>query len=151
MKSESRIVPVAAAKSSGGVFSFFSRLRVGTKIYTGFGMVCAALALLGGLSLWTVTGLGKEFHEYGEMAKDTLLVSELEADMVSLRLAVQKYIVNDSKENLETVRKEFATVRHVIEEAKKEIQKPERAKLIAEIDAHEDEYLKNFDHVVEFM
>jgi methyl-accepting chemotaxis protein len=151
MKADTRIVPATAAAPSSGGFSFFTNLRVGTKIYLGFGVVCVALAVLGGLSFWTVTGLGKQFHQYGEMAKDTLLVSELEADMVSLRLAVQKYMVQDSKENLATVRKEFETVRHVIEEAKKEIHKPDRAKLIAEIDSHEDEYQKNFNHVVELM
>jgi methyl-accepting chemotaxis protein len=151
MKAETRIVPATAPAPSGGRFSFFTNLRVGAKIYLGFGIVCIAVALLGGISWWTVTGLGSQFRRYGEMAKDTLLVSQLEIDMVSLRLGVNRYFTKDTKENLEAVRKEFETIGHVIEESKKEIHKPDRAKLIAEIDGHEDEYLKAFNHIVELM
>jgi methyl-accepting chemotaxis protein len=126
-------------------------LRVGTKIYTGFGLVCLALAVLGGLGVWTVTALGSQFHAYAEMAKDTVLVGTLESDMYALRLRVNQYQAIDSKENLAAVREAFKTIGHVIDEAKKEIHKPERAKLVTEIDHLEDAYLKAFDQIVGLM
>ena len=139
----------AVAPSSGG--GFFTNLKVGTKIYAGFGAVCLAVAILGGIGVWTVVTMGSQFHKYAEMASDTVLVGTLESEMYALRLRVNQYLAKDTKENLAAVREEFKTIRHGIDEAKKEILKPERAKLVAEIDRLEDEYLKGFDQIVALM
>ena len=133
------------------VFSGFRNMRIGTRVHIGFGVVLTLLVGLGGVAVFGIMNLGKEFAEYSEMARDTQLVSELEADVTDLQLQVREYLGAGTKEELAQVRTAYGKLDKVVAEAKVEIHKPERAKLVGEIAELMAEYIKGFDKVSELI
>lgn len=133
------------------MLTWFKHLRVGTRIYAGFGVVLALLITVGVISAVGLYSVGKELEEYGEMSRDTLLVSELESDITDLQLQVREYLGSGAKEELDQARAALATLEKLIATSKIEIQNPARVKLLTEIDTLKGHYAKGLERVVQLI
>jgi methyl-accepting chemotaxis protein len=126
-------------------------LKVGTQITLGFGLV---LTLLVVISTAAYIGLGtavQGFTEYRELARDANLAGRVQANMLLARLYAKDYILTKSDQSAANFRQRFKHMEEFVGEAKVEIQKPERARLVASIDSEVGKYGDGFEQVVEFM
>lgn len=80
-----------------------SRLKIGTRIYIGFGIVIALLLALAALGYFSLTGMRAIFERYDVISDNTLRVTEAERDIVSARRNLREYIRTNSKESLDRV------------------------------------------------
>ncbi len=125
-----------------------ANLSIGQRLYAGFGLVLLLVASLAVMSGFAIRNMGASFDKYGNMASDALLIAELNTDIGGLRLGVNRYIRSSEAADLEQANKAYAQVRQGIELAHKEIQNPERVKLLNEVDAHSVAYQKGFEQIV---
>jgi methyl-accepting chemotaxis protein len=82
------------------------------------------------------------------MARDTNLSGRVQANMLMVRLSVKDFIKTNSDKSLEGGHEYFDKTEEFLAQAQEEIQSPERAKMIDNIDAKFKEYDKGFEEVV---
>ncbi len=119
-----------------------------TKLIGGFAIVLLLLVII---SLTAYTALEKAtrgFVSYREMARDTNLVGQLQANMLMVRMQVKSYIISGREENRQQYLAYFDRMTGFLETAEKEISNPERARQIAFIGEKIKEYDKGFRQVV---
>jgi methyl-accepting chemotaxis protein len=126
-------------------------LNIGQRLYVGFGLILLLITAMATISVMALNQLDEDFYQYGEMASDALLVAELDSDMADLRLGVNRYLRSNDDVDMDLATKADEQVLHDIENLKKAIQNPVRAKLISEIDAHSQAYKKGFEQIVELI
>ena len=123
-------------------------LKIGTRIYAGFGMLLAAIIFMAVQTNLELEKLGGEFNEYGDMASGALLVADIETAMKGAQLAAREYMISSSKEK----KHEFDVVHdqlvNLVAKAKKTIHKPERAELIKKIEEELHEYDAGFAKII---
>jgi methyl-accepting chemotaxis protein len=73
-------------------------------IFAGFGVVLALLIVLGGVSLRGTTTIGHDFTDYRQSARESLLVNDAKQELLSLRMGVFQYRINNSEEAANRVR-----------------------------------------------
>ena len=130
-----------------------SRLKIGHRIYFGFAFV---LCLLAGLTVYGTTqllSLEERIVFYGDKAGDALLVSDIQRAVLDTQLAAREYLVALTKEQGEREKSVFAnqlnTVHGLVEEARGELQKPERVSLLNQIDERLDSYQTGFEKITQ--
>lgn len=77
-----------------------SRLKLNTQLYVSFGLI---LLLLGVISVTSVVGfnsINDGFIEYRGLARHTNLAGRLQANMLTMRLAVLNYINTQSDNSI---------------------------------------------------
>ncbi|GBC60277.1 methyl-accepting chemotaxis protein [Desulfonema ishimotonii] len=127
----------------------FSKFTVGRRIFFGFFTV---LMLLTASVMIAYTSLNKAadgFVNYREMARHTNLAGRLQANMLMVRLAVRSYIISQKSEFLKEYEEHYGKMENFLSLSKKEIQQPERAAKINEIDSVRQEYHAAFRKVTE--
>ncbi len=119
-----------------------------TKLIGGFAIVLLLLVII---SLTAYTALDKAtrgFVQYREMARDTNLVGQLQANMLMVRMEVKSFIISGHEANRKQYQAYFDKMMGFLETAQKEITKPERARQIDFIEEKVREYDKGFKAVV---
>ncbi len=127
----------------------FSNLSIGARLYTGFGVILLLVAVLSVRSVFEIGYLDEELEKNGSLASDALLVTEIDSDVGKLQLGVNRYMATREDIDVGLAKQAYIIARENIETAKKQIQNPERAKLINEIDAHIEAYKMGFEKIVE--
>ncbi len=128
----------------------FKKMTVGKKIVLGFSAVLVLLVVVGGGAFNGLTTASDGFTEYREMARDTNLSGRLQANMLMVRMNVKDFIITGSDKDLEQYADYLKKMHGFLEQAKNDIQDPERAKKIEFVDKEVEEYQKAFDQVIEF-
>ncbi len=124
--------------------AWFSNLKIVGRIGLGFAGV---LGLLTGLALVTILELREirvEFGEYDALASDAEMIAELEKDLIYLELHVREYVLaptDAARAEVAAIQERFGTV---LQRARAEIGKPERARLVADIVQREQRYSEGF-------
>jgi len=126
-------------------------VSIAKKIMLGFMSVLFLTLVVGGIGFYALSKASSGFTEYREMARDSNLVSHLQADMLMVRMNVKDYLITGSDHDLKQFKEYFETTTHYLELSQKEINNPERAEKIDFVDEEIDNYHKAFDQVVEFM
>ncbi len=124
-------------------------LTLSKKITLGFTLVLIILSGLSYFSWSAITNASAGFKDYRGMAKDSLLMSELESDMLMVRMNVKDYIITGSDKDFKQYKEYYESMYHHLQNAEKEIQDPKRAKLVKEIDTDITKYNEAFLQVVE--
>ncbi|QEP44345.1 methyl-accepting chemotaxis protein [Ectothiorhodospiraceae bacterium BW-2] len=129
----------------------FKNLRLGVQISAGYALV---LVLLVVVSFTAFNGLNKAvdgFNSYRELARDANLAGRVQANMLIVRMAAKDYIIKHSDRAVRLFKDRYEMLQELVEEAEKEIQKPERANNVKIIAKEIGNYDKAFDRVHEFM
>ena len=106
-----------------------------------------------GLAVYSVTKINQSadgFADYREMARDVALAGSLQADMLSTRLVVLRYLESPVAEYVEAFNKSYEKTLGEVELAKQEITKSGRAPLVEEIYQTTKLYKTEFETVVDF-
>ena len=125
-----------------------ANLKLKTQLYLSFGLVLVLLVII---SLTTMSGfnnLSNGFIEYRELARDTNLAGRVQANLLTMRLAVLNYVNTQSEHAIKQYDERKAKMQQFLQQAQTEIQNPERAALVNRIVAETDSYTEGFSNVV---
>ena len=103
--------------------------------------------------IYTVYGVSKSakgFTEYREMAKDVVLASRVQANMLMVRMNVKDFLKTPIQKEINEFEAYYKKTEDFVQEALVEIQKPTRAPMIKEVDDELKSYHSNFYKVVDF-
>lgn len=125
-----------------------SKIRIGPRIYSGFGLIILLLALLAGVGYFELSSTEKTFVEYRGLARDTNLVGRLQANVLMTRLGVKDFVIKSDQSAIDLVKERLAKAHTFHKEAEIEILDPERAKGIASIGGALNDYGTGFDKVI---
>ncbi|WP_375749167.1 methyl-accepting chemotaxis protein [Vibrio sp. HN007] len=126
-----------------------SRLKLNTQLYISFGVILALLTVIALTSLVGFNRINDGFVEYRGLARDTNLAGRVQANMLSMRLAVLNYVNTQSDTSVQQFEERKSKMYEFLQEAEREIQKPERARLVKKIVSEVDGYEQGFDQVVD--
>lgn len=129
----------------------FKNLKIGSKIGLGFGAVLALLSIVLGVAILSLERADEGITEYRGLARDTNLSGRLQANMLMVRMNVKDFLITKSDKDLQQYSDYLSKMQGFLDEAKREIQKPERASLISEIDKAVVDYQRAFDKVVDLI
>ncbi|MCY1663897.1 methyl-accepting chemotaxis protein [Rhizobium sp. SL86] len=90
-------------------------LSIGAKIYTGFGLVIAILAVLAGFSIWSGTTGEADFTEYRGMSRFSNEVSTLQSSFLDARLAFYQYRTAQTPESVARVEERLKLAKQAAE------------------------------------
>lgn len=77
-------------------------------IFAGFGLVLALLIVLSVMSLRGTNTIGHDFTDYRQAARESLLVNQATQDLLSVRLGVMQYRINNDEQFATQVRQSVA-------------------------------------------
>ncbi|MCX8901307.1 methyl-accepting chemotaxis protein [Vibrio parahaemolyticus] len=126
----------------------FKNLRLGLKIGLGFLVVLLLLSVVLGVGIVALEKANEGMTTYRGLARDTNLAGRLQANMLMVRMNVKGYLIANSDNELAQYEDYLVKMKTFLAEAKKEIQKPERAKLVKSIDSSIAKYEAAFLEVV---
>jgi CHASE3 domain sensor protein len=127
----------------------FKNLKLSTLLAIGFGLLLSIIIITSALSFRALTENNQGFKDYQLLARDTNLAGRLQANMILVRLYVKEFFKTGSQMSVDNYHYRFEKLSQFLHEAEQEIQKPERAKKIAIISNSINDYVRNFDTVVE--
>ncbi|MBC2775342.1 methyl-accepting chemotaxis protein [Rhizobium sp. AQ_MP] len=90
-------------------------IRIGNKIYIGFGLVLTILAVFAGISIYSNLTNAGYFTDYRSAARLTNESGRIQANMLEARLSFLKYRANQSEELQQEVLSRLATTRQSID------------------------------------
>ena len=126
----------------------YKNLKLSLKIGLGFGVVILMLIIVAGVSYSGLKTASDGFSDYRGLAKDTNLSGRLQANMLMVRMNVKDYLITHSEKDIEQYQSYVDKMHFFLEEAKKEIQKPERSQLVSLINEEIYKYEAAFEQVV---
>ncbi|MGR5145073.1 methyl-accepting chemotaxis protein [Photobacterium alginatilyticum] len=126
----------------------FKNLRLGLKIGLGFSAVLVLLSVVLGVSVLALKETDNGITTYRSLARETNLAGRLQANMLMVRMNVKDYLISKSDKDLVRYEVYLEKMSTFLAEAKKEIQQPERAELIKDINSFISDYESAFTDVV---
>ncbi|GAB7023828.1 methyl-accepting chemotaxis protein [Salidesulfovibrio brasiliensis] len=126
-------------------------LKLAYKMAIGFGLLLVLLGIVGGLSYRELGNNLDSFTEYRNLARDSNLAGKLQSTMLMVRMNVKDYIITGSDTDKTQYNEYVSELDTIMDEAKGEINKPERAALVAEISSGLTEYKNGFSTLVSMM
>lgn len=128
----------------------FKNFGLVQKIIAGFGIVLLLMGVITYFSWNSISDSSKGFTEYRGLARDTNLAGRLQANMLMVRMNVKDFLITGSEKDKKQYHEYLEKMNGFLGEAKKEIQKPERAKLIQQVDKMVVDYEDGFEKVIAF-
>jgi len=126
-----------------------NNLTLRTKLIGGFVMVLMLLVIISSVGFFALTRSTNGFENYREMARDSNLTSLLQSEMLMVRMNVKDFIITGSEKDEKEYLAHHEKMAALLQTAKKEIQKPERAKKIQFIEQEVDDYHAGFMTITE--
>ncbi|PKG82474.1 two-component system sensor histidine kinase/response regulator [Colwellia sp. 75C3] len=128
----------------------FDSIKLSTLLALGFGLLVSILILTSTLSFSALSDGNEGFKQYRLLARDTNLAGRLQANMLFVRLYVKEFFKTGSQTSVVNYQSRLAKLNQFLKEAEQEIIQVERTKKIAVISDSINDYVRNFDTVVEF-
>ncbi|RXJ94622.1 chemotaxis protein [Malaciobacter molluscorum] len=114
--------------------------------------VIAVLVLVSStINYFGVIKTSNGFSQYREMAKNSVLSSRVQANMLMLRMNVKGYLNEPAQKEIDNFNKYYEKTNLFLKEALENIKKPSRAPLVKEIDENLKVYHESFFKIVNFM
>lgn len=123
-------------------------LTVGSKLAGGFGLLVTGTMLLAAISSRADLTVSATSNNVKFVNDQALLISELESEMLSMRICMKNFLMTNSDPDLASYSNQAAALAHLIELAKMTLKNPERVALIEKIDTHFGEYERKFAETV---
>jgi len=125
-----------------------SRLKIGLRIYLGFGVVLALLSALAAVGYVSLTGVSGTFQQYAAISGNTLSVAEVDRDMVDLLRNVREYVRTSSKASADEVRDIGGRARKSLDTLAASAVSAEEREQASRVLASLDQFMKNFEAIV---
>ncbi len=128
----------------------WKNLSLKFKLVGGFSTVVVLMLIVSLVGYSALNRASTGFGEYREMARDSNLAGRLQANMLMVRMTVKNYLISGNDEALKQYAERWGKMAKFQDEAQKQIQVPERAKKIDEIETVLGQYQEGFKQVIEF-
>ncbi len=128
----------------------FKNMKLRTKISLGFGCVLFLMVLSIFFGYQALNGSSSGFTQYREMARDSNLVGQLQANMLMVRMNVKDFIITGSEKDQQEYQQYIDKMTEFLTEAQTNIIDPEQAKKIDTIDEEIKTYQTAFQKVVNY-
>ncbi|MBF0187373.1 MAG: methyl-accepting chemotaxis protein [Magnetococcales bacterium] len=128
----------------------FDNLKMSTMLGLGFGAMILLLGIIVLSSYFGLTHAVDGFSEYRGLARDTNLAGRLQANMLMVRMNVKDFNITGSQKDIDEYKHYLERMLTFLEEAKGEIQKPERAEKIRFVSESVKTYESAFNSVMAF-
>lgn len=132
------------SKSKGDLFS---NLKVGKKVGVGFGAILVFLTIASAVSYFGLSDANEEFGEYRLLARQTNEMGRIQANLLSARLGVKDYILKNTKEAADAVRRRAETTEEVIHGAEDLFQGSQHLQTIVGAATEIANYRSSFEEV----
>lgn len=129
----------------------FKDLKLGIKIGLGFFIVLILLCIVFGMSIFALQQSGQRNEQYRDLVSDTNLADQLQVNMLKVSINVKNFLLTKNNADITQYQASNAVLNRVLQDAKKQINHPQRLSLISEIDGSINTYKKGFSDVVSLM
>ena len=121
-----------------------SKLSVGKRIMVGCASLLVLMLAIGIIAYRSLSGASQGFGEYRQMARDTNLAGELQANMLMVRMNVKNFIISGSQKDIDQYRTYLDKMNDFLAQSQKEITQPERAARIDKVEKELKDYEAGF-------
>ena len=128
--------------------SAFNNLRITTKAYAGFGVVLSLLIAISVTGAFSLLSTEKRFDAYRGLAHESEIASDIQSLMRQTRVAVLRYLNDDSEENASAVRQLEKRVLDIIATGRASIADPSHIATLNTQETLAKRYLETFESVV---
>ena len=126
-------------------------LTIKMKLILSFFTVIILVAILAFFSISGINKTSDGFTEYRNMAKDTVLASQVQSNMLMARMNVKDYLISSSQKEIDEFNNYYDETKNFIEQAKNEIQHPTRAPIVEKLSVELTLYKNHFYDVINLM
>jgi methyl-accepting chemotaxis protein len=127
------------------------KFTLSKKIGLGFAAVVGLLMLACVVAWQGLKTAERGFGDYRSLARTTNRCGRLQANMLMVRMRVKDFIIQGKQEHIDGYEERFSQMEKFLEQARKEIQEPERIALIEEAAKAVGDYDKGFRQVIDDM
>ncbi len=123
-------------------------MTIKMKLIISFSIVSVLVAFL---SSYGISGLNKSstgFNDYRKMAKNSVLASRVQANMLLIRMNVKDYLNSSSKTKIKEFNKYYNKTESFVSQAQKNIQDSKRAPLVKKMQEGLTKYRIKFDELI---
>ncbi|WP_299620728.1 methyl-accepting chemotaxis protein [Pelagibius sp.] len=145
---ESESPAAGPSGSAAGFLGFLSNIKISSRVFGGFGIVLSLLALLGGISIFSLDQSNGIFTEYRSLARQANAVGRVQANLLMTRMNVKDFIITKSDKDKNEVFHFEEKTSSLIDEALALVTDPERRALLEGMKAEMDEYKGYFEDVI---
>ncbi|MCE0492445.1 methyl-accepting chemotaxis protein [Vibrio salinus] len=110
-----------------------NKLRLGTQIGLGYGLLIILLIVVSSASYFGLTSSVKGFNDYQSLGKATSLSSDMQSSMLEARLYAVNYLRTHSESSKTAFENHLKSLETLIKKALVDIQQPERAEKVKEV------------------
>lgn len=125
----------------------FNNLKLGKKMALSFGALLTLLSVVLTISILALTKTDQGLMSYGDLADDSNLAGELQANMLMVRMNVKNYLIAQDERSLQDYKNYLSKMNDLLQQAKDDIQEPSRVQLIQSISSSVITYQNAFDNV----
>lgn len=128
-----------------------NRFSLKFKVYSSFITMISLIALISIYATYNFSTLASEFFTYREMAMDSNLSSEVQSNMLMVRMNVKDFIISSSEKDIKQFNEYFDVTTKKMDQALVDIQKTNRATILQATSQNLKEYQNHFNEVVGLM
>ncbi len=125
-----------------------SRLKIGARVYAGFGLVLLLAAALGTVGVASLKKTGTLFHDYEVISENTVRAVSVDRSFAGLRRHVVAYTTTGNEEALKAAREYAAALPKEISQLSASLIIPERKTQMDAIGADVSKYIAGFERAV---
>ena len=126
----------------------YQNLKLSWKIALNSCLILALLLAVASVSLLGIKATTNGFTDYRALARDSNLSSQLLANMLMARMNVKEYLISHNNKDIEQYNQYVAKMEALLNEAKTEINRTERALLVSNIATEITQYKNAFNKVI---
>ncbi|MGE5545527.1 MAG: HAMP domain-containing protein, partial [Solirubrobacterales bacterium] len=126
----------------------FGALTVKNRIYGGFSILILFLAIVAGMAVVSLKGVGGDVRHFGSSAEDTVSVLKIDRAVADMRRAVLAFVDKGDPKIAEGIRATIASLRKDLAESARTNPEPENKAVLEEMRRILDEYATSFDRAV---
>ncbi|SDE07914.1 HAMP domain-containing methyl-accepting chemotaxis protein [Rhodospira trueperi] len=122
-------------------------IRIGTKLYGGFGVILVLLTILGVSTVLSVSGVDTDFEDYRDLTQSGNEIGQVQANMLMMRLGVKDFVIDGSTQSVARVNERAAETQDAIATTRRLTRDQEALELLEQISDRLDEYTSAFGRV----
>src|SRR6056297_3861180 len=119
------------------------KMTLSKKITGGFFVILALLLIVGIVGFFALLRANNGFTQYRGWATDANLVGRVQANILMVRMNVKDYLQTSSQKDIDEFEEYVESTDGFLERADREIQNPDRAKLVDQVIENFAEYKEN--------
>jgi len=125
-------------------------MRIGRKLYGGFGIVLVLLLCLAAVSIIQFIRINDSFGEYRTLTLATNQIARIQANMLHTQMQAQSFVINGDQASIDHVNERAAAARALIQETLGMTDDSDQEAILKDMLGQLDAYIAGFKRVTDF-